>query len=201
MPYKLLEESLKRRSYRKFLNKKVDEEILKACLLTASTAPSGANKQPYHFYVVTNEDVKALIRREAEKVEKIFYEEKISKNWEKDLEILNVTYEKPFLTQAPCLIVCFKELYTIDSNQVKHSNYYINESSLIAIGLLINALRNAALASLTYTPMPNNFLSDILGVSKNLSPIMIIACGYPDLSYDLPDLKRKELKDFTTFIK
>ena len=150
----LLKESRERRSYRQFLDEPINLEVINNCILTAATAPSGADKQPWHFCVITDPDMKMKIRVEAEKVEKEFYEQKISEEWQADLNKLNVNYQKPFLTEAPCLIVIFKEFYQLMKDGSKDKNYYVPESVGIATGFLINALRNTGYASLTYTPAP-----------------------------------------------
>lgn len=196
----LLFESKKRRSYREFLPQPVDIEVIKDCILTAGTAPSGADKQPWHFVVVTDSATKLALRNKCEEVEKTFYEEKISDKWQKDLNKLNVNYQKPFLTGAPCLIAIFKEMYAINDKGEKELNYYQTESASIAIGMLINALRNAGYSSLTYTPAPMTFLREFFGRPKGETPVMILAVGIADLSYNLPILKKKTLEEISTFI-
>lgn len=197
---KLLEESRKRRTYRKFLSEPLDMEVIKDCIRTAGTAPSGADKQPWHFSVVTDPDMKSRIRTEAEKVEKEFYENKISEEWRADLKKLSTNWEKPFLVEAPCLIVIFKEFYRILPDGTKDMNYYVNESAGIAVGFLINALRNAGYASLTYTPAPPTFLRTLLKRPEGETPMMVLCVGRPDLSYELPVLKKKELDEIADFI-
>lgn len=196
----LLFESKKRRSYREFLPQPVDIEVIKDCILTAGTAPSGADKQPWHFVVVTDSATKLALRNKCEEVEKTFYEEKISDKWQKDLNKLNVNYQKPFLTGAPCLIAIFKEMYAINDKGEKELNYYQTESASIAIGMLINALRNAGYSSLTYTPAPMTFLREFFCRPKGETPVMILAVGIADLSYNLPILKKKTLEEISTFI-
>lgn len=132
----LLEKSKKRRTYREFLEDPVDIEIIKDCIMTAATAPSGADKQPWHFSIVVDSAMKKKIREESEKIEKEFYESKITKEWQEDLNKLTLTWEKPFLTQAPCLIVIFKEFYKELENGIIDKNYYVNESIGISIGFL-----------------------------------------------------------------
>lgn len=197
---KLLEESRKRRTYRKFLSEPLDMEVIKDCIRTAGTAPSGADKQPWHFSVVTDPDMKSRIRTEAEKVEKEFYENRISEEWRADLKKLSTNWEKPFLVEAPCLIVIFKEFYRILPDGTKDMNYYVNESAGIAVGFLINALRNAGYASLTYTPAPPTFLRTLLKRPEGETPMMVLCVGRPDLSYELPVLKKKELDEIADFI-
>lgn len=195
----LLEESRKRRSYRAFLPDAIDMEDIKDIIMTASTAPSGANKQPWHFCVVTSPEVKQQIREESEKIEEIFYREKISEKWRSDLDHLNIDITKPFLTEAPCLIVVFAEQYTVDENGEKHANYYVPESVGLAMGLLVNAIRNAGLVSLTYTPAPPTFLRDILGRPENEKPLIVFAVGKPDPSFEPPAITKKSLEEIATF--
>lgn len=196
----LLEVSRRRRTYREFLPEPVDMDAIKDCILTAGTAPSGADKQPWHFSVVTDPEMKKRIRIEAEKVEKDFYENKISREWRADLKKLKTCWEKPFLTEAPCLIVIFKEFYRILPDGTKDMNYYVNESSGISIGFLINALRNAGYASLTYTPAPPNFLRTLLNRPQGETPVMILCVGKPDPAYELPVLRKKKLEEIADFI-
>ncbi len=195
----LLAESRKRRTYRQFLKEPVDLEIINNCILTAATAPSGADKQPWHFCVVTDPAMKQKIRTGAEQVEKAFYEEKISSEWQADLEKLNVNAQKPFLTEAPCLIVVFKEFYTLQADGSKDKNYYVTESVGIATGLLINALRASGYASLTYTPAPPTFLRELFNRPEGETAMMILCVGKPDPSYELPKLKKKPLEEIATF--
>lgn len=197
---KLLEESRKRRTYRKFLPDPIDMEVIKNCVLTAGTAPSGADKQPWHFSIVTDPTMKQRIREESEKVEKNFYDNMITEEWQADLNKLSVNWEKPFLTEAPCLIVIFKEYYSIQEDGTKDKNYYVNESIGISIGMLINAIRNAGLASLTYTPAPPTFLRDLLGRPEGETPVMVLVVGKPDPDYELPVLKKKTFEEIADII-
>lgn len=196
----LLIESRQRRTYRKFLPEPLDMDVIRDCIRTAGTAPSGADKQPWHFTVVTDPEMKRKIRTEAEKVEQDFYANKISKEWREDLKKLSTNWEKPFLTEAPCLIVIFKEFYRILPDGTKDMNYYVNESAGIATGFLINALRNAGYASLTYTPAPPAFLRTLLNRPEGETPVMVLCTGRPDPSYELPVLKKKELEEIADFI-
>ena len=196
----LLEASRKRRTYREFLEEPLDMEVIKNCVMTAATAPSGADKQPWHFSIVTDPEMKAKIREGAEAVEKKFYEEMITDEWQADLNKLSVTWEKSFLTQAPCLIVIFKEQYRILEDGTKDKNYYVPESIGISIGLLINAIRHAGLASLTYTPAPPTFLRDLLGRPEGEVPVMVLVVGKPDPNYKLPELKKKTFDEIAEII-
>ncbi|SRR6056297_174649 len=195
----LRKESEARRTYRKFLPEIIDRETIEDWLMIASTAPSGANKQPWFFCVVTDDKMKMKIREEAEKVEEVFYKEKISDEWRKDLEELKTDWSKPFLSQAPCLIVIFKEFYKTMENGQKDKNYYVNESVGLAAGLLINAVRDSGYHSLTYTPAPMNFLKDMFGRPEGESPVMILAVGKKDDRYVLPEIDRKAINEIAEF--
>ncbi len=195
----LRKESELRRTYRKFLPENIDRETIEDWLMTASTVPSGANKQPWFFCVVTDEEMKKKIREEAEKVEEIFYREKISEEWRSDLKALKTNWSKPFLTEAPCLIVIFKEFYKTMESGEKEKNYYVNESAGLAIGLLINAIRDSGYHSLTYTPAPMTFLKDMFKRPEGESPVMLLAVGKADSSYELPDIKRKTIEEIAKF--
>lgn len=144
--------------------------------------------------------MKKAIRKESEAVEKQFYESKITEEWQSDLNKLNVNWEKPFLTEAPCLIVIFKENYRLLEDGSKDMNYYVNESVGIATGLLINALRNAGLVSLTYTPAPPTFLRTLLGRPEGEVPVMVLVTGKPDPNYELPVLKKKTFDEIAEII-
>lgn len=187
----LLEATKTRRSCRKFLPDALDMAVIENCVLTAGLAPNGADKQPWHFCIVTSDEMKQKIRQQSEAVERTFYEEKISDTWRSDLAKLAVNWEKPFLTQAPCLIVIFKEMYKTLPDGTKDTNYYVGESVGIATGFLINALHQVGLASLTYTPAPMGFLNALCNRPKGEIPEMILAVGKADSSYDYPTLVKK----------
>lgn len=196
---KLKIDSEKRRSYRKFSREKIDNETIQDWLMTASTAPSGANKQPWFFCVVTNQSLKEQIRNKAEEIEASFYKDIISDEWRDDLKKLNTNCNKPFLTDAPCLIIIFKEMYKIDEEGAKEKNYYVNESVGLATGLLINAIRDSGYQSLTYTPAPMIFLKEMFGRPSGEQPVMILAVGKGDPEFELPDIKRKKIGDISKF--
>lgn len=195
---RLLEESKWRRSYRKFLPEPVDPEVIRNCIMTAATAPSGANKQPWHFCVVTDQEWKDRVRAASDETEKAFYESKITDAWAADLEKLNLSWQKPFLSEAPCLIVIFKKYYQILEDGTKDMNYYVPESVGIATGLLINALRNVGLAALTYTPAPNDFLKEMFDRPEGEKCEMILVVGRPDPEYELPELTHKTYEEITS---
>ena len=157
----------KRRSVRQFSNKPVSKKIIENIILTASSAPSGAHKQPWTFCVVSNTELKSRIRGLAENEEKISYEGRMSDSWIRDLEPLGTTWVKEFIDIAPWVIIVMKKAYDFDENRDKLNNYYVNESVGIASGFLIAAIHNAGLVTLTHTPSPMNFLIEALSRSVN----------------------------------
>ena len=159
-----------RRTVREFSDKNIPEQVIENILLSASTAPSGAHKQPWTFCVVKNPEVKKQIRIAAEKEEKESYENRMTDEWLKDLQPIGTDWHKPFLETAPYLIVVFKRSYEFDSNHQKHQNYYVTESCGIACGFLLTAIHDAGLVALTHTPSPMNFLTKILNRPENEKP-------------------------------
>lgn len=185
----------KRRSVREFSNKDIPIKIIKNCIKTASTAPSGANKQPWTFCVVKNPELKKQIRIAAEKEEFDSYSERMSSEWIEDLKPLGTDWQKPFLEIAPYLIIVFRKVYDFDKNGNKKNNYYVQESVGIACGILLSAIQNAGLVALTHTPSPMNFLSTILKRPQNEKPFLLIPVGYPAEECFVPDIKRKSLTE------
>ncbi len=188
-----------RRSVREFSSEKIPKEIIKNILKSASTAPSGAHKQPWTFCVVSNPEIKSKIRKAAEKEERESYEKRMSERWKKDLEHIGTDANKPFLEYAPYLIIVFKKAYDLDKNGNKQTNYYVNESVGIACGMLIAAIHNAGLVTLTHTPSPMNFLSKILNRPSNERPFLLLPIGYAKEPVYVPDLKRKSLDEIAIF--
>ena len=183
----------RRRTVREYSSEPVPEEIIRDCIRAAGSAPSGANKQPWHFAVVGDPAVKRQIREAAEVEERAFYAERAPKAWLDDLAPLGTDADKPFLEVAPWLIVIFAERFEEDAEGGKHKNYYVSESVGIATGMLLSALHNAGLATLTHTPSPMAFLRDILGRPKNERPFLIVVAGYPAAEVSVPDISRKSL--------
>tara|TARA_B110000503_G_scaffold135011_1_gene214792 strand:- start:986 stop:1663 length:678 start_codon:yes stop_codon:yes gene_type:complete len=183
-----------RRSIREFSDKKIPEGVIENIIKTASTAPSGANKQPWFFAVVTSSKMKKKIREAAEKEEYANYNGRMSEEWLKDLEKFDTNWQKPFLEVAPTLIVIFKQTYeeTLDR---KAKNYYVNESVGIAAGMLISAIHHAGLVTLTHTPSPINFLAELLGRPQNEKPYLLLPVGFPSKEAQVPLLERKALTD------
>jgi iodotyrosine deiodinase len=184
-----------RRSVRYFSDKDVDIQIIKNCIATASTAPSGAHKQPWTFCVVHNKQMQQQIKDAAEAEEKISYESRMSDEWLADLAPIGTDWQKPFLTIAPYLIIVFRQSYSVDDAGQKHQNYYVQESVGIACGMLLTALHNAGLGTLTHTPSPMNFLSKLLNRPENEKPFLLIPTGYVADDCTVPNLHRKPLSE------
>ncbi len=184
-----------RRSVREFSDKVFPIKILENCIKTASTSPSGANKQPWVFCVVRNPELKKQIRIAAEKEEFDSYRERMSSEWIEDLKPLGTDWQKPFLEIAPYLIIVFRKVYDFDKNGNKKNNYYVQESVGLACGILLSAIQNAGLAALTHTPSPMTFLSTILKRPHNEKPFLLIPVGYPADDCFVPDIKRKALEE------
>ena len=194
-----LENIIQRRTVRDFSDKPVPIEIIQNAIQTASSAPSGANKQPWHFVIVKNPVVKKDIRIAAEKEEKEFYEHRAPDYWLEDLNQFGTDWHKPFLEIAPYLIVVFKQSYDLGKSE-KRKNYYVNESVGIASGFLLTALHSAGLATLTHTPSPMGFLEKILKRPENEKAVLLIPVGYPAENAKVPDLKKKPFQEVATII-
>ncbi len=181
---------LSRRSIRDFSPKKVSNEVIENILKTAISSPSGANKQPWSFMVVKDKSIKKKIRIAAEEEEKKFYNKRATDEWLDDLNKFETTWEKPFLEDAPALIIIFRQSYD-NSGSKKRKNYYVNESVGIATGFLLTAIQNAGLVSLTHTPSPMGFLEQILERPKNEKAYLLIPIGFPAKDAQVPVLDKK----------
>lgn len=188
-----LENIRHRRSVRSFSDRPIPREALLNCIEAAAQAPSGANKQPWTFVVVTDPDIKRKIREAAEEVEKEHYAGRASERWLLDLEPLGTDEHKPFLEHAPALIVVFAQRYGATKDDL---HYYVSESVGIATGFLLAALHRAGFATLTHTPSPMKFLGDILGRPENEKAYMLIPVGYPADDCRVPDITRKSRDEF-----
>ena len=185
-----------RRSVRHFSHKPVSRSLIEKLILTASTAPSGAHKQPWTFCAVSDPSVKSQIRAAAEKEEFESYNGRMSEQWLKDLAPLGTDWEKPFLEIAPWLIVVFAQ----STGVAKEKHYYVQESVGIACGFLIAAIHQAGLVTLTHTPSPMNFLKTILKRPDNERAFLLLPVGYPADNVLVPDIHRKNLEEVTVFI-
>lgn len=195
-----LKDMQRRRTVRHFSDRPVPREIIEDCLLTAGTAPNGANLQPWHFVVVSDPQVKKEIRIAAEQEEAEFYQRRAPQEWLDALAPLGTDEHKPFLETAPYLIVIFGKNHSQlpDGRRVK--NYYVNESVGIATGFLITAIHNAGLVSLTHTPSPMGFLNNILNVPSDSKPFLLLVVGYPAEEAQVPVISKKPLEEIATFI-
>ncbi len=194
--YKLMN---RRRSVRFFSDRDVPFEVIENVVRTAGTSPSGAHMQPWTFVVVRNKEMKRRIREAAEEEEKITYSSRMSDEWREDLRKLGTDWEKPFLETAPYLIVVFKQSYGIRPNGEKKKHYYVNESVGIAMGILITAIHNAGLVTLTHTPSPLNFLRKILKRPENEKALVLLPVGYPAKDATVPNLRRKSLDEIMVY--
>lgn len=185
-----------RRSVRDFSGEPVPRELIDLAIATASTAPSGAHRQPWKFVVVGDDRLKTQIRKAAEAEEKENYEGgRLPPEWLEALVPLGTDWRKPFLEVAPWLVVVFEERFGVDTDGTKRHNYYVKESVGIACGMFVAALHNMGLATLTHTPSPMRFLSKILGRPENERPYILFPVGYPAEECTVPDLKRKGIDD------
>jgi iodotyrosine deiodinase len=188
----------RRRSLRFFSDRPVPKEVIENIVMTASTAPSGAHKQPWTFCIVGDPAVKSQIKAAAEEEERESYEGRMSEEWLRDLAPLGTDWHKPFLEIAPWLIVVFKKAYEVEDGE-RRKCYYVNESVGIACGFLLAAIHNAGLVSLTHTPSPMNFLQRILDRPDNERPYLLIPVGYPTEGATVPDLRRKKLAEVSVW--
>lgn len=193
-------EMRRRRSVRNFSDRFVDRLIIEDCLRTANSAPSGANLQPWHFVVVSDPNVKKRIRHFAEEEEHEFYTKRATPEWLQTLIPLGTDENKPFLEKAPYLIAIFTKSYQQNSDGSKVKYYYAHESTGIATGFLIAALHHAGLACLTHTPSPMGFLNEILNRPINEKPFLLLVVGYPENGAKVPDIKKKELSEVSSFL-
>ncbi len=189
----------RRRSLRMFSDKSVPKELIENLIRTASSAPSGAHKQPWTFCAVSDPAIQSKIREAAEAEEYESYNGRMSDEWLEDLKQFGTDWHKPFLEIAPWLIIVFKKAYEIDENGERHKCYYVNESVGLAAGFLLTAIHNAGLVSLTHTPSPMNFLQKILNRPENERPFLLIPVGYPAEDAVVPDLQRKPLEQVAVF--
>jgi nitroreductase len=190
----------RRRSVRDFSAGPVPREVIEQCLLSAGSAPSGANRQPWHFCVVSDPAIKRQIREGAEAEERDFYGHRAPRDWLEALAPLGTDAHKPFLEIAPYLIVVFAEKHGVDAAGHRVKNYYVPESVGIATGILITALHQAGLATLTHTPSPMKFLNQILERPVREKPVMILVVGHPAEGARVPDISRKALDEIASFL-
>lgn len=190
-----------RRSVREFSDRDVPEEVINNIIKTASTAPSGAHKQPWTFCVIRNSELKHKLRELAEEEERKNYDGRMSARWLKDLAPLGTDDVKEFIDLAPWIIVVMKKSYTLEEDGTKANNYYVSESVGIASGFLIASIHNAGLVTLTHTPSPMNFIAKALNRPENEKPYLLLPVGYASEKCSVPDLKRKPLEEIAIYFK
>lgn len=190
----------RRRTVRDFSNRPVAREVIEDAVMTAASAPSGANQQPWTFVCISDAAVKARIRAAVEEEERTFYEGRAGREWLAALEHLGTDWRKPFLEDAPWLIACFGQRYGVgaDGKHIKH--YYVPESVGIAMGFLIAALHNAGLATLTHTPSPMGFLNEICGRPSHEKAYVLLIAGYPQEDCKVPKIEKKTLGEVSVWI-
>jgi nitroreductase len=190
----------RRRSIRHFSDEPISRELIELAIRTAATAPSGANRQPWHFVAVSDPNIKREIRIAAEKEERESYEGgRMPPDWLEALEPLGTSWEKPYLEIVPWIVVVFAELHGINPDATKRKNYYVQESVGIACGLFITALHHMGLCTLTHTPSPMGFLSRILARPENEKPYILFPVGYPAKDATVPDIAREPMGEYTSF--
>lgn len=189
-----------RRSVRDFSDRPVPREVLENAIRAAGSAPSGANMQPWHFVAVSSTELKNKIRLAAEEEERVFYERRASEEWLDALAPLGTDEQKPFLEIAPWLVVIFLKKFSQDTGGNRLKNYYTSESVGIATGFLINALHDAGLATLTHTPSPMKFLTEICGRPDDERPYLILVVGHPTEDAVVPAIEKTPLGEIATFI-
>jgi len=189
----------KRRTIRDFSDRQVPQTVIEQLILTASTAPSGAHKQPWIFCAVSDPAIKKQIREAAEQEEYESYHQRMPEEWLADLRPLQTDWKKPFLETAPWLIVVFRKSYELKPDGSRGQVYYANESCGLACGILLTAIHHAGLCALTHTPSPMQFLKEILQRPDNEKPFLLIPVGYAAAACWVPDIHRKLLPEICTF--
>lgn len=198
----LLARLARRRSVREFSPDPVPRELIETAIAAANTAPSGANRQPWHFVAVSDPAVKAEIRTAAEAEEREFYEGgRAAEAWLEALAPLGTGWRKPFLETSPWLVAVFKQIFARAEDGTKGTNYYVNESVGIACGLFIAAVNEMGLATLTHTPQPMRFLSQILGRPDNERPFILFPVGYPHPGCRVPSITKKDLAQVSSWFE
>tara|TARA_Y100000748_G_scaffold47866_1_gene36366 strand:- start:377 stop:1051 length:675 start_codon:yes stop_codon:yes gene_type:complete len=190
----------RRRTTRHFSDREVPRELIELAIRTASTAPSGAHLQPWTFVAISNKELKGVIREEAEKEEARFYDERIPEEWEEVLAPLGTDHVKEHITEAPWVVVLFRQSKRKRGEELAPT-YYSQESCGIAAGLFITAIHNMGLTTLTHTPSPMGFLRDILDRPEYEHPMLLMPVGFPSESAMVPNLSRKELREFSFFLE
>ena len=189
-----------RRTVRDYSSRKIPQTVVENAIRIAGTAPSGANMQPWHFVLVTRPGIRQRIREAAEAEEREFYSHRASQQWLDALAPLGTNEDKPFLESASCLIAIFLKKFSRDAEGRRLKNYYTSESVGIATGMLITALHNAGVATLTHTPSPMRFLNDILGRPRDERPFVLLVAGFAAEHATVPDIQRQDLSEILSTV-
>ena len=192
---------VRRRTVRDFAPTPVPRKVIADAIATAATAPSGANQQPWTFVAISDPDIKRRIREAAEAEEKAFYAGRAGEDWLEALAPLGTGWEKPFLETAPWLIVVFQQRWGVAADGSKTKHYYVPESVGIACGFLIAALHDAGLATLTHTPAPMGFLTEICGRPDHEKPVILLVVGHPADDCRVPAIDRKPFESVAVFVE
>ena len=191
----------RRRTVRFFSTEPVPRAALEMAIRTASTAPSGAHQQPWTFVVVADADLKAQIRSAAEAEERDFYAHRAPVDWLEALRPLGTDFHKAHITDAPYVVVLFKQSYGVGPDGERRTHYYATESCGIAAGFFIAAVHHMGLATLTHTPSSMSFLSELLRRPVNEKPFLLMPVGYPAPGARVPDLRRKPLSEVSVWLE
>lgn len=189
----------KRRSIRHFTDKPVPRELIESAIRTASSAPSGAHRQPWKFVAVSDPKIKQQIRAAVEHEERISYERRMSEEWKEAIRPMGTDWQKPYLEIVPWIVVVFEEAFAATRDDAVQKNYYVKESVGIACGMFIAALHHMGLCTLTHTPSPMGFLAKLLHRPANERGYMMFPIGYAAEDATVPDLTRKSLEEVATF--
>lgn len=191
----------RRRTTRHFSDEPVPRALIEYAVRAAGTAPSGAHQQPWTFVVVSDPEIKRRMREAAEEEERINYGGRMPAEWVEALAPLGTDAVKEHITTAPYVVVLFRQTYGVRPDGTRRTHYYTTESCGIAAGLFIAAVHRMGLATLTHTPSPMGFLSELLGRPANEKPFLLMPVGYPAPGARVPDLTRKPLDEIAVWFE
>ena len=197
----LFENMNKRRTTRHFSSRHVPKELIETAIMCGSTAPSGAHLQPWTFVAISNQELKAKMRDAAEAEERKTYSERMPEAWQEVLEPLGTDAVKEHMTDAPWIVVLFRQSKRVRGNGEIGPTYYSTESCGIAAGMFIHAIHNMGLVTLTHTPSPMGFLRDILQRPDHEHAMLVLPVGYPAEDARVPDIARKPLEEVSVFFE
>ena len=197
----ILSVAQKRRTTRHFSTRKVPKELIEKAILTGGTAPNGAHLQPWTWVAISNQELKQKIREAAEQEELKTYQSRMPEAWKEVLDPLGTDHIKPHLTDAPWIVVLFKQTKRLRSNGEMGPTYYSVESCGIAAGMFISAIHRIGLTTLTHTPSPMGFLREILGRPKHEDALLVLPVGYPADDAMVPDIHRKTLDEISVWFE